>query len=63
MRIKPYYCPHCERFKGSISITHDDWSGMPYCKHCGKGVYNVQRTFELVIKEVIDRTEKGESNG
>ena len=54
MTLKPYYCPHCKRFKWSWQVAnvyaHDFDFGN--CKHCGTKCVDTEAAIVMIIESV-----------
>ena len=44
VKIKPYYCPNCKRFKNSFQCTNGDYD-FGNCKHCGTKLIDTKNEF------------------
>ena len=63
IRIDPYYCPHCDKFKkrkdvykswGSKTVGHVRCDGyFLYCQWCNTPVEKVKPILEIATREVV----------
>ncbi len=63
IRIDPYYCPHCDKFKkrrdvykacGSQTVDYVRFDGyFLYCRDCDTPVEKVKLILKSVIREVV----------
>ena len=56
MRVKPYYCPHCEQFRSWFQVKHGTYK----TKHCNHLVLEIKPEYEKFIVHLYTKGEKRE---
>lgn len=51
MRIKPYYCKKCKKFKGRFQVTNVDGIDYNNCKYCGEKCITTKEYVECLIND------------
>lgn len=54
MRLKPYYCPHCKRFKRSYQVTNVDAYDFGNCKHCGSACIATDDAIQRIVSAYME---------
>lgn len=51
MKIPRYWCPRCENFKKIYQVAGDDYTGKPFCRHCGEELIELESWMYAQAKE------------
>lgn len=67
MRVKPYYCPHCEQFRSWFQVKHGAYKTEHFyvydgilCKYCNHLVLEIKPEYEKFIVHLYTKGEKRE---
>lgn len=56
MIIKPYYCPHCGKFKWKFqSCVSYGFTHKRVCKHCDRFLYDTKEEFKNYLNSKKDK--------